>query len=104
MSEHPRERRTRRNAFPTGCSKRVAFDLRATRLSMLAGPHPVRAKFAIVQGRSIPADNCSIPREIVVMISFLKSVNRRNRFDRLPNRTRRNRARRLAVESLEYRL
>src|SRR5258705_13927228 len=38
------------------------------------------------------------------MISFLKSGNRRSRFDRLRNRTRRNRARRLAVESMENRL
>jgi len=38
------------------------------------------------------------------MISFLKGANRRNRFHRDSNRTRRNRARRLAVETLENRL
>src|SRR6478672_8210303 len=38
------------------------------------------------------------------MISYLKTANRRNRLDRHVSHRRRNRARRLAVETLENRL
>src|SRR5215212_2067904 len=74
---------------------------------MLDGPNmptPVCGEGMAPRANSISGDNCSISREVVAMISYLKNGHRRTHFDRLRSHTHRNRARRLAIESLENRL